>query len=135
MQPGQHLNGEYVTTFRMGQIGKILKTFFNGGTYSALLQIFETAIDDPRVLTYTPDFICLVTEVDVIYFLIDKVDEEIHLSTENFSAFITVCTVAERDLEAELSSSDENVDDELVFSPRSTRREGRIIQLFASHYE
>ena len=51
------LNGKYVTTSRTGQIGKVLKTYSDDRTDSALLKIFETAIDDPRVLTHTDDSI------------------------------------------------------------------------------
>lgn len=138
-QPGHNLNGKYVTTSRTGQIGKVLKVYSDDSTDSALLKIFETTIDDPRVLTYIGDLINPVTDIDVINFQIDEGDEEIRLSEENYSEFITACTGAKRDLDdvnaGELSSDGEKSDDELVFFPTTTRRGRRIVHPFASHSE
>ena len=131
-QSGHHLNGQYVTTSRTGQIGKVLKTYSDDLTYSAL------TIDDPRVLTYVGDATNPVTDIDIIKFRIDEGDEEIRLSEENFSEFITACTGAKNDVDVdagELSSGDEKSDDEAVFFPTTTRRGRRIVHPLASHSE
>ena len=61
-----------LTTFRTGQIRKILKIYFNVSTDSALLKIFETMIDYSRVLTFTGDSTYLTTEIGVIHFELMK---------------------------------------------------------------
>ena len=82
--------------------------------------------------TYTGDPNYLITEIDVIHFRIDEVDDEIHLSEEKYLEFIIVCTeelsVAKKDIDTELSCSDKNGDDELVFSPISTRRRQGVLR-------
>ena len=98
-QPRHHLNGKYVTIPRAGQIGKVLKTYSDDNTDSALLKIFETTIDDPRVLTYKGHPIYLVIDIDDTR--IDEEDEEIRLSEEKCSVFIIAWTGIKRDLDVD----------------------------------
>ncbi len=63
------MKGKYETTLRTGQIGKVIKIYSDDTTF---LKIFETSIDDPRVLRYVTESTHSVTDIQVINFALMK---------------------------------------------------------------